>query len=301
MWMKRRSGRLPVYCTRFSMAPLFFLNNSKQFELNTGEPSRCYSAKISTVSRLWKGHQVEKMVGTFKTNPRFPPPELYWTSTLRSLLFDSDNKNVQEKCAINKPSITKINDPRSIPHSNTISPFRNEQKLPPLSCPQQASLGTSSASNKFLHKSLKISYKMFSFSRSGRDPTLPQAGKCPSVPHVRPSRGSGCHSQGTGAGSPRCTPSRYPDPRRKNPPPRHHHLAPHRAVTPDPAQTRRWNQTGWRSQKQEQAGLIGCCQWMRSTGSSSSGTSEVSAQRSKKKKKKMEMSICIAGPVLPSS
>lgn len=130
--------------------PTFFWNNSKQFELNTGEPSCCYSTKISTVGQLWKGHQVEKTVGTFKTNPRFPPPELYWTSTLRSLLFDSDNKNVQGKCAINKPSITKINDPWSIPHSNTISPFQNEQKLSPLSRPQQASLGTSSASNKFL-------------------------------------------------------------------------------------------------------------------------------------------------------
>lgn len=141
-------------------------------------------------------------------------------------------------------------------------------------------------------KLLKISYKMFSFSRSGRDPTLPQAGKCPSVSHVRPSRGSGCHSQGTGAGSPRCTPSHYPDPRTKNPPP----PPPRHAVTPDPAQAKRWNLTGWRSQKQERAGSTGCPQWTRSPGSSSSGKSEVSAQRSQKR----EMLVCISEPVIPS-
>lgn len=108
MWMTRRSARLPVYCARFSMAPLFFWNNSKQFELNTGEPSCCYSTKTSTVSPLWKGHRVKKTVGTFKTDPRFPPLVSSWTSTLR-FLFDSDNKNVQGKCAINKSSIAKIN------------------------------------------------------------------------------------------------------------------------------------------------------------------------------------------------
>lgn len=123
-----------LYTEPGSRWPHFFFSGitQRKFELNTGEPSRCYSAKISTVSPLWKGHQVEKTVGTFKTNPRFPPPELYWTSTLRSLLFDSDYKNVEGKCAINKPSVTKINDPRAIPHSNTISPFQNEQKVFPL-------------------------------------------------------------------------------------------------------------------------------------------------------------------------
>lgn len=132
--------------------PTFSGITQKQFELNTGEPSYLYSTKISMVSRLQKGHQVEKTVGTFKTNPRFPAPELCWTSTLRSLLFDSDNKNVQGKCAINKPSITKVNDPWSKPRSNTISPF---QKLSPLSRPQQASLGTSSASHTFLQRSIQ--------------------------------------------------------------------------------------------------------------------------------------------------
>lgn len=126
---------------------------------------------------------------------------------------------------------------------------------------------------------------MFSFSRSGRGPTLPQAGKCPSVAHVRPSIGSGCHSQGTGAGSPRCMPSHYPGPRTKNPPPPPPpRLAPHRAATPDPAQAKRWNLTGWRSRKQQRAGLIGCRRWTWSPGSSSSGKSEDSAQRSQRKK-----------------
>lgn len=125
---------------------------------------------------------------------------------------------------------------------------------------------------------------MFSFSRSGRGPTLPRAGKCPSVAHVRPSIGSGCHSQGTGAVSPRCTQSHYPGPRTKNPPPPRRRLGPHRAATRDPAQAKRWNLTGWRSQKQQRAGLIGCRQWRRSPGSSSSGRSEDSAERSKRKK-----------------
>lgn len=134
---------------------------------------------------------------------------------------------------------------------------------------------------------------MFSFSQSGQDPTRPQAGKCPSVSHDRPSRECDCHSQGTGAGSPRCTPSHYPDPRMRNPPPPPplpRHLAPHRAVTPDPARIRRWNLTGWSSRKWGRAGLIGCRRWMRIPGSSSSEKSEVSAQR----RKKEEMLVCIS-------
>lgn len=126
---------------------------------------------------------------------------------------------------------------------------------------------------------------MFSFSQSGQDPTRPQAGKCPSVSHDRPSRECDCHSQGTGAGSPRCTQSHYPDPRMRNPPPPPlpRHLAPHRAVTPDPARVKRWNLTGWSSRKWGRAGLIGCRRWMRIPGSSSSEKSEVSAQRRKKR------------------
>lgn len=130
---------------------------------------------------------------------------------------------------------------------------------------------------------------MFSFSQSGQGPTRPQAGKCPSVSHDRPSRECDCHSQGTGAGSPRCTPSHYPDPRMRNPPPPLH-LAPYRAVTPDPARVRRWNLTGWSSWKWRQAGLIGCRRWMRIPGSSSSEKSEASAQR----RKKEEMLVCIS-------
>ncbi len=89
-------------------------------------------------------------------------------------------------------------------------------------------------------RSFKISYKMFSFSRSGQDPALPQAGKCPSVSHSHPSRGCVYRPrclQETRAASPRYKPSRYPAPRRMNPPPRH--LLPLPAVTPVPARTQR--------------------------------------------------------------
>lgn len=135
---------------------------------------------------------------------------------------------------------------------------------------------------------------MFSFSQSGQDPTLPQAGKYPSVPRARPSRGCDCHSQGTGAGSPRYKPNHCPDPRMKNPPPPPRHLAPRRAVTPVPAQARCRNLTGWRSEKWERAGWTGCRRRMKTPGSSSSERSEVSAQR---REKMGEMLVCTCQPV----
>lgn len=51
-----------LHTAPYSWWPHFFWNNSKQFEVQTGESSYCYSTKISMVSWLWKGHQVEKTV-----------------------------------------------------------------------------------------------------------------------------------------------------------------------------------------------------------------------------------------------
>lgn len=80
--VRRYSKKLPfVYPSMFQ--PILdgptFSGKKKKLELNTGEPSYCYSTKISMVSWLWKGHQVEKTVGAFKTRSHFPTPELSWT------------------------------------------------------------------------------------------------------------------------------------------------------------------------------------------------------------------------------
>lgn len=148
--MKRRSSRLSVHCTRFSIAPLFSGITQNNLSWIQESPAAATVLKYPQLADFGKVIRLKRRLG------RFPPPELYWTSTLRS---DSDNTNVQGKCAINKPFVTKISDLRSIPHSNTISPFQNEQKLSTLSRPQQAPPGTSSVSNKFLQQFIQSLYK----------------------------------------------------------------------------------------------------------------------------------------------
>lgn len=81
--VRRYSKKLPfIYPSMFHPildGPTFSGKKNKKLELNTREPSYCYSTKISMVSGLWKGHQVEKTVGAFKTRSHFPTPELSWT------------------------------------------------------------------------------------------------------------------------------------------------------------------------------------------------------------------------------
>lgn len=175
-----------------------------------------------------------------------------------------------------------------------IFPFRNWQKPSPLSHATFYSfflkwsyLGASSVSNG----PFKISYKMFSFSQSGQDPTLPLAVKCPSLSRSHPSRGCVYRPRETWDESPRYTPSRYPAPRRMNPPPPPR-LRPLRAMTSVLALARPWslNLVGWGSRGWEGQGLIDSCLWLRTRGSSGSGKSEGSERR--RKRGKICVNVC---------